>query len=141
MSENYTFMFHHNFYPKPKIYLEDAKISEEIWHKLHIWKQDYDDIVSKHSSDIRHTHLEKMIIETDPELPLIVSKPYLLPLKHHKFMKEEIENLLEASLIERSMSPYAAPITVVPRKSKPWVHHPLNPPKWYLSRLSEKLEH
>ena len=34
-------------------------------------------------------------------------------------MKEEIENLLEARLIERSMSPYAAPIIVVPRKSKP----------------------
>ena len=48
-----------------------------------------------------------------------MSKPYLLPLKHHKFVKEEIENLLEAVLIERSVSPYAAPIMVVPRKSKP----------------------
>ena len=34
-------------------------------------------------------------------------------------MKEEIKNLLEAELIKRSMSPYATPITVVPRKSKP----------------------
>ena len=60
-----------------------------------------------------------MTIETDPELPLVVTKPYPLPLKHHKFMKEEIENLLEVRLIERSMSLYAAPIIVVPRKSKP----------------------
>ena len=32
---------------------------------------------------------------------------------------EKIENLLEAGPIERSRSPYAAPIIVVPRKSKP----------------------
>ena len=39
-------------------------------------------------------------------------------MKHHKFKKEEIKNLLEVGLIERSMSPYAIPIIVVPRKSK-----------------------
>ena len=82
-------------------------------------KQDYDDIVSKHSSDIRLTHLEEMTFETDQELPPLVSKPYPLPLKHHKFMKGEIENLLEVRLIEISMNPYAALITVVPRESKP----------------------
>ena len=60
----------------------------------------------------------EVTIEINPELPPVVSKPYLLPLKHHKFIKEEIENLLEASLIERSMNPYATAITVVPRKSK-----------------------
>ena len=82
-------------------------------------KKDYSYIVSKHSNDIGLTHLEEMTIETDPELSLIVSKPYPLPLKHHKFVKEEIETLLEARLIKKSMTPYAAPIIVVPRKSKP----------------------
>ena len=48
-----------------------------------------------------------------------MSKPYPLHLKHHKFVNGEIENLLEAGVIERSMSSYAAPIIVVPRKSKP----------------------
>ena len=47
-----------------------------------------------------------MRIENDPELPLVASKPYPLPLKHHKFVNEETENLLEAELIEQSMSPY-----------------------------------
>ena len=47
-----------------------------------------------------------------------MGKPYPLTLKHHGFMKAEIENLLEAGLIERSMSPYASPIIAVPRKSK-----------------------
>ena len=52
-------MFHHTFYPKPKIDLEDAEISNETQQKLQISKQDYDDIVSKHSSDIGLTHLRK----------------------------------------------------------------------------------
>ena len=60
-----------------------------------------------------------MTIDTDPNLSPIMSKPYPLPLKHHKFVKEEIKTLFEPGLIERSVSPYVAPITVVPRKSKP----------------------
>ena len=87
--------------------------------KLQILKQDYDDIVSKHSNDIRLAHLEEITIETDPELPPVVSKPYPLLLNHQKLVKVEIENLLEARLIERSMSPYAVLVIVVPEKSKP----------------------
>ena len=45
-------MFHHNFYPKPKIDLKDDEISEETRQKLQTLKQNYDDIISKHSSDI-----------------------------------------------------------------------------------------
>ena len=63
-----------------------------------------------------------MTIDTDPNLPHVASKPYPLPVKHHTFVKEEIENLLEAGLIERSMSSYAAPNIIVPRKSKPGAH-------------------
>ena len=111
-------MFHHNFYPNPKIDLEDAKISEETRQNLQVSQQDYDDIVSKHSSDIILTYLEEMTSDTDLNLPLVVSKPYPIPLKHNKFIKEEIENWLERGLIGRSMSPYAAPIIVVPRRSK-----------------------
>ena len=56
---------------------------------LHIWK--------------------KLKIDTDPNLPPIASKPYPLPLKHHKFVKEEIENLLQAGLIKRYMILYVTP--------------------------------
>ena len=48
-----------------------------------------------------------MKIDTDPNLPPVASKPYPLPPNHHKFVKEEIANLLEAGLIKRSLSPYA----------------------------------
>ena len=86
---------------------------------MQILKWDYNDIVSQHSSDKGLTHLEEMTIETDPKLSPVASKPYTLPVKCHKFVKEELENLLEAGLIKRSMSAYATPIIVVPRKNKP----------------------
>ena len=111
-------MFHNNFYSKPKIDFDDVEISEETLQKLQILKHNYNKIACKHSSDIGLPHLEEMPIESSPELPPAASKPYPLPLKHDKFIKEETENLLEATLIERSMSPYATPITVDPRKSK-----------------------
>ena len=49
-----------------------------------------------------------MTVDTDPNLPPVVSKPYPLPLKHHRFVKEGIKKLLEAGLIERPISPYVA---------------------------------
>ena len=79
-------------------------------------QQNYDDIVRRHSYDIRLSILEEMTIDKDLNLPHIVTKPYSLPLKQHKFVEQEIKNLLEAGLIERSMSPYMAPIIIVPRK-------------------------
>ena len=69
MPEKSAFMFHHNFYPKPKVDLKDAEISKETRQKLQTLQQNYDDIVSKHSSDIRLTHLEEMTIDTDLNLP------------------------------------------------------------------------
>ena len=82
-------------------------------------EQDYNDIVSQNGRDIGLTHLKEMPIEVDPELSHVASKLYPLPLKHHNFIKEEIKNLLEAELIERSKCPYITPVTVVPRKGKP----------------------
>ena len=119
MPEKLVFIFHHNFHPKTKVDLEDAEITPEIRPKLTDLQHKYDDIISKHGSDIGLTHLEEMKINTEPNLPQVESKLYPLPLKHHKFVKEEIENLLEVGLIETSMNPYATPIIVVPRKSKP----------------------
>ena len=69
------------------------------------------------SSDIALTHRKEMVLHTEPGSIPVVSKPYLLPLKHHKFIKEKLTNLLEAGLMEWSLSPYAVPIMVVPCKA------------------------
>ena len=60
-----AFMFHHNFYPKPKLDIKGTEISEETKQKLHTLQQNYGDILNKHSSDIGLTHLEETIIDTD----------------------------------------------------------------------------
>ena len=44
--EKSAFMLHHNFYPKPKIDLKDAEISQETRQKLLTLQQNYENIVS-----------------------------------------------------------------------------------------------
>ena len=70
MPEKSAFTFHCNFYSEPKVKLEDAIISDETKKKLQVLKQNYDDVVSQHSSNIGLTHLEEMVIETNPEFPM-----------------------------------------------------------------------
>ena len=75
--------------------------------------------MSKNCTDMGLTHLEEMVLPTELGTAPVASKQYDLPLKHHKFVKEELMNLLGAGLIERSLSPYAAPVIVVPCKALP----------------------
>ena len=51
--------------------------------------------------------------------PPVSSRPYTLTLKHHKWVQEEIETLKRAGIIAKSMSPWASPIVVIPKKSQP----------------------
>ena len=51
--------------------------------------------------------------------PLVSSRPYTLVLKHHRWVQEEIETLERAGVITKSMSPWASPIVVIPKKSQP----------------------
>ena len=48
-----------------------------------------------------------------------VKKPYTLPLKHYNWVQQEIETLECAGVIRKSISPWASPIVVVPKKSTP----------------------
>ena len=54
-----------------------------------------------------------MHIATRPGTTPIAAHPYPLELKHHDFLKQEIQNLLDAGIICKSMSPWATPIVVV----------------------------
>ena len=51
--------------------------------------------------------------------PLVSSRPYTLPLKHYKWAQQEIESLERAGAITQSMSKWASPRVVVPKKSAP----------------------
>ena len=91
--------------------LLDAELSNESKQQLNKLLEEFSDIMFKNLKDNGLTHLEGMVLPTEPGAAPVASKLYDLPLKHHKFIKEELTNLLEAGLIERSLSPYAATIS------------------------------
>ena len=51
------------------------------------------------------------------DLPLIASKPYTLSLKHYDWVQKEISTLERAGIITKSISPWASPVVIVPKKS------------------------
>ena len=53
------------------------------------------------------------------ESPPVSSRPYTLPLKHYEWVQREIESLEHAGVITKSMSKWASPIVIVPKKSAP----------------------
>ena len=48
-----------------------------------------------------------------------MSKPFTLPLKHYSWVQQKIETLEHVGVIKKSISPWASPIVVVPKKSAP----------------------
>ena len=57
-----------------------------------------------------------MGIDTGDGLP-ITQKPYTLPLKHAIWVQRELEILEKAGVIVRSVSHWASPIAVVPKRT------------------------
>ena len=74
--------------------------------------------MDRHSENIGRTKLVKMDVDTG-DSPPVSSRPYTLLLKHYEWVQKEIESLECAGIITKSMSPWASPIVVVPRKSAP----------------------
>ena len=79
---------------------------------------EYDDIISKNSGDIGKTLLVEMDIDTG-DSPPIAQRPYCLPLQHAECVKKEINTLERADIITKSISPWASPVVIVPKKSAP----------------------
>ena len=70
------------------------------------------------NKDIGKTTLIEMEIDTGDSLR-VAQNSYTLPLKHNEWVRKEIETLEKAGVIERSLSPWASPVIVVPKKSAP----------------------
>ena len=101
-----------------KVLLEDKNISPGTRTAFEQLCEKYDDIISKNSGDIGKTMLVEMEIDTGNHPP-VASKPYTLPLKHYEWVQHEIETLERAGIIERSISLWASPVVIVPKKSAP----------------------
>ena len=70
---------------------------------------EFKDIFSIDSSDIGKTLLIEVEINSG-DSPPITQKPYTLPLKHATWVQRELEILEKASVIVRSVSPWASPL-------------------------------
>ena len=73
---------------------------------------------SLNNEDIGCTQLVTMDVDMG-DSPPICQKPYTLPLKHYNWVQQEIETLEHAGVIRKSISPWASPIVIVPKKSTP----------------------
>ena len=96
-----------------QILLSNATILEETKNALHKLLQKFDTIISKSDSDIGQMGLIEMHIATRLDIAPVAAQPYLLALKHHDFLKQEIKNVVDAGIICKSMPPWASPIVVV----------------------------
>ena len=76
----------------------------------------YSNAMSQTAMDIVRTNLIELDILA--EGPIIVSKPYMVPLKYCKFMDHNIKQLEEVGIISRSMSDWFSPMLVFPKKEE-----------------------
>ena len=101
-----------------KVELQDADITDEQRKAFKDLCTEFIDIFSTDSGDIGKTPLLEVEIDTGDSLP-ITQKPYTLPLKHTEWVQRELEILEKAGVIVRSVSPWASPIVVVPKRTAP----------------------
>ena len=101
-----------------KVDLEDKKIKQETRQEFNKLCDQFDGIISKGSDDIGKTLLVKMDIDTG-DSPPIASKPYTLSLKHYDWVQKEITTLEKAGIITKSISSWASPVVIVPKKLAP----------------------
>ena len=95
-----------------KVNLQDAQVSTKYKKQFRLLCKEFGDIFSKYSTDIGKTPLITMDIDTG-DSPPVCQKPYNLPLKHREWVQER------AGVIVRSISPWASPIVIVPKKTEP----------------------
>ena len=107
-----------DIYPNRKVELEDADITEATKVSLEALCEQQHEAFSKNKKDIGRTQLIEMEIDTGDRLP-VAQSPYTLPLKHYDWVCQEIETLEKSGVIERSLSRWASPVIVVPKKSAP----------------------
>ena len=101
-----------------KINLQDADVSDEHKNAFKELCHEFKDIFSVDLGNIGKTPLVEMEIDTG-DSPPITQKPYTLPLKHAEWVQKELEILEKAGVIVRSVSPWASPIVVVPKRTAP----------------------
>ena len=107
-----------DIYPNRKVQLEDADIKDTTKAAFEVLCEQEHDAFLKNNKDIGCTQLIEMEIDTEDSLP-VAQSPFTLPLKHYDWVQQEIETLEKSGVIENSLSRWASPVIVVPKKSAP----------------------
>ncbi|CAG2257258.1 Transposon Ty3-G Gag-Pol polyprotein,Transposon Ty3-I Gag-Pol polyprotein [Mytilus edulis] len=79
--------------------------------------RDNEDVFATSDKDLGCTDTVQMTIDTGDHPPIRL-KPYRAPLNQRKIIDKTIEELLEANIIRKSRSAWAAPIIIVSKKDK-----------------------
>ena len=90
-----------------KVDIPRVQFLKDAENKLNDILQNFNDIISKCSGDIGTIPLISMDIDTG-DSPPISQRPYTFLLKHHKWVKIEIQTLESAGVIRKSFSPWQA---------------------------------
>ena len=96
--------------------MKDAEVSQEHRQAFEELCEEFADVFSQDSGDLGKTPLMKMEIPMGDNPPMS-QRPYGLALKHVQWIQEEIETLERAGVIMKSISPWASPIVIVPKKT------------------------
>ena len=125
MKSNYEVLSEKTFITSPadvdthrKVKLQYAEVLDQYKKEFEELCEEYKDIFSKDSSDIGKTPLITMENKTG-DSPLVCQRPYNLPLKHIDWVQKELDTLEKAGVITRSVSPWASPIVIVPKRTVP----------------------
>ena len=101
-----------------RVELKDHNASADMKSQFEEVCSWFPEVFSTNNEDTGHTNLITMVIDTG-DSPPSAKKPYMLLLKHYDWVQQEIKSLERAGVITRSVSPWASPVIVVPKKSAP----------------------
>ena len=104
--------------PRPPIKLKDAEVSQEHRAAFEGLCEEFADVFSQDSGDLGKMPLMRTEIPTGDNPP-ISQRPYGLYLKHVQWVQDKIETLERVGVITKSVSPWASPIVIVPKKTSP----------------------
>ena len=90
------------------------RLRKDIETKLEEMLKGYQSQFAQDETTIGTPPLTKMMIDTGDSQP-VSQKPYLIAMKHYKWVKDEITKLLTEKVIQGNWSSWSSPITVVPR--------------------------
>lgn len=90
-------------------------VGDEVENVLYV-DNEYTDLVARNMRQIGCTHLIEMDIKLQDEKPMYY-KPYRMAHSERQKVKEIIEELREADIVEECDSPFASPVLLVKKKT------------------------